>query len=174
MLETWFSVPMAQHEKGFVGSVLQGSCVLGWIAAGQLCILCGSNLNHPYTLQRSWSTTLLVAAPPQRFPISNHCHTISFGNCTGNLVCHRSEHPPWPLLAPLFLERQKFKKFGQILKKCFFWGQSGKIWSVLLFLGLWLPNSAAILRRPVPHSRFLSRKVHFLDKKNKISAENPT
>ena len=126
---------MAQHEKWFAGSVLQGSCILVWIAAGQLCILRRSNLNHLHILQRSWSTALLAPALPQRFPISNHCHTspISFGNCAGNLVCHRSEKPPWPLLAPLFLEQQKFKNFGQILKNasfghakfgqfCIFWG----------------------------------------------------
>ena len=178
---------MAQHEKCFAGSVLQGSCVLAWIAAGQLCILRGSNLNHPHTLQRSWSTALLVPAPPQRFPISNHCHTspISFGNCAGNLVCHRSENPPWPLLAPLFLERQKLKNFGQILKKCFFWTQSGKIWSVLHFWGLWVAefcgNSAAFCSNSAEAGatrRFLSRKVHFLasknSKKRQILAENLT
>ena len=57
---------MAQHEKCFAGSVLHGSCVLAWIAAGQLCILRGSNLNHPRTLQRSWSTPLLGARAAPR------------------------------------------------------------------------------------------------------------
>ena len=112
------------------------SClVLGWIAAGQLCIFRGSNLNHPHTLQHSWSPALLVPAPPQQFPISNHCHIspISFGNCAGNLVCHRSEKPPWPLF---FLERQKFRNFGQILKNCFCLTQSGKFRSVLHFWGV--------------------------------------
>ena len=33
---------MAQHEKCFAGSVLQGSCILDWIAAGQLCVLRGN------------------------------------------------------------------------------------------------------------------------------------
>ena len=43
----------------FAGYVLQGSCILDWIAAGQWCILRASNLNHPHTLQRCWSTALL-------------------------------------------------------------------------------------------------------------------
>ena len=54
---------------------------------------------------------------------------------------------PLATFGATFLERQKFKNFGQILKKCFFWTQSGKIWSVLHFLGCGLPNSVAILRQ---------------------------
>ena len=97
----------------------------------------------------------------------------------------RSEKPLWPLLAPLFLERQKFKNFGQILKKCPFWTQSGKIWSVLHFLGCGLPNSAAILRhsaafcgnsaailrRPVPHVGFGLEKSIFWPRKSQKKAD---
>ena len=55
----FFSVVMAQHEKCFAGSVLQGFYFLDWIAAVQLRMLRESNLNHPHTLQHSWSTALL-------------------------------------------------------------------------------------------------------------------
>ena len=59
VLETCFSVVMAQHETCFADSVLQDSCILDWIAAGQLRILRENHLNQPHTLQRSWSTALL-------------------------------------------------------------------------------------------------------------------
>ena len=62
----------------------------------------------------------------------------------------------------LKLEQRKLKILGKILRKCFFWTQSGKIWSVLHFLG---PHSAAFLRHSAEAGatrRFLCRKVHIL------------
>ena len=95
----------------------KASCILAWIAAGQLFILRGSNLNHPHTLQSSWSTALLAPAPPPVFHLKPLPHFTDFlGNCAGNLVCHRSEKPPWPLLAPLFWNSKNSKILGQILK----------------------------------------------------------
>ena len=157
---------MAQHEKCFAGSVLLDSCVLAWIAAGQLCIFCGSNLIHPHTLQRSWSTALLVPAPPQPFPMSNHCHIspICFGNCAGNLVCHRSEKPPWPLLAPLF-GTAKIQKFWADFEKYFF-GQAGKIWSDLHFFGVWVAEFCGNSTEAGATRRFLSRKSIFWPRKS--------
>ena len=131
-------------------------------AVGQLCILRGSNLNHPHTLQRSWSTALLVPAPPQRFPISNHCHISPIlGIAQATSFAIGLKNPPWPLLALLLLERQKLKNFEQILKKCFF-GQSGNILSVLDFLGLWVAEFCGNSAEAGAPRRLLSRKAHFL------------
>ena len=160
---------MAQHENCFAGSVLQGSCVLAQIAAGQLCIR--SNLNHPHTLQRSWSTSLLAPAPPQRLPISHRCHTspILFGNCAGNLMCHRSSKPPWPLLAPLFWNGKNSKLSGKVFQGLF-WTQTGKFGQFCIFGGCGLPSSVAILRRPVPHIGFCLEKSIFWASKHSKKA----
>ena len=91
--------------------------------------------------------TIAVPVLPRWFPISNHCQVspISFGNCAGNLVCHWSKKP-LATFGATSLERQNFQKIWQIVKSASF-GQSGKIWSVLHFLGLWVVefcgNSAA-------------------------------
>ena len=113
-----------------------------------------------FALQRSWSAALLVPAPPQRFPISNHCHIspISFGNCAGNLVYHRSEKNPLATFGATFLERQKLKNFGQILKNASFGHNQAKFGQFCILGGCGLPNSAAILRRPVPHVGFCLEK----------------
>ena len=57
-----------------------------------------------------------VPAPPPRIPISNHSHIlpISFGNYASNLVCHRSENPHWPLLAPLYWSGKISQNLEQI------------------------------------------------------------
>ena len=91
----------------------------------------------------------IASSAARRFPILNHCHIspISFGNCTGNLVCHRSEKKNLGHLWHRFFGTAKITNCGQILK-CFFWIQSGKIW----------PVSVAILRRPVPHVVFFVSK----------------
>ena len=73
---------------------------------------------------------------------------------------------PRPLWRHFFLEGQKFKSFGQFLKKCLFGHNQAKTGQFCIFFGCGLPNSAAILRRPVPHVGFLSRKIQFLASKN--------
>ena len=111
----------------FAGFVLQGSCILDWIAAGQLCVLHESNLD------------IAMPAPPQRIPSSNHCHIslIFGGNCAGNLVCHWSEKPPWPLLAPLMA------KAHQILKRRFHLDRIWQNLAVFHVLGLWVAEFGA-------------------------------
>ena len=159
-----FSVAMAQHDKCFAG-------------------FCFARLLH-LRLDRSWAivhpsrrlsqppayfaallvnriVATAVPAPPQRIPISDHCHIspICVGNCAGNLVCHRSENPLCPLLAPLFWNSKNSQILDKFRRKGPFWTQSDKLWSVwhVLAAAAFSGNSAAFggnLRRPVPHVFF--------------------
>ena len=168
---------MAQHEKCFAGSVLQGSCVLAWIAAGQLCILRGSNLNHPHTLQALLVNRIVGASAA---PTVSHLKPLPHFT---DFLWESRRQPRLPSVrkTPLatfgatFLERQKLKNFGQILKNASFGHNQAKFGQFCIFLGCGLPNSAAILRHSAAFCcnsveagathRFLSRKVHFLASK---------
>ena len=172
---------MAQHEKCFAGSVLQGSCILDWLAAGQLCILRESNLNHP-TLCSALGRLRCYHCSACAAPVVSNLKPLPrltdspLGIAQVTSFAIGPKKKPWPLLAPL-LERQKFKNFRQILGKMLLWTESCKMWSVLHCLGLWvaeLPSSAAILRQLCTR-RFLSRKVHVWAQKiqnMRILAEN--
>ena len=234
----------------------KGSCVLGWIAAGQLCIFRGSNLNHPYFAALLVNRVVGASAAPAVSHLKPLPHFTDF-------LWELRRQPPlpsvrktpcWPLLAPFILERQKLKKFAQFLKTCFFqgvpkgrqqkgetgpgthifadfcrfsqifgslcksrdlgvadlrrkpqetadfrrkpqktadfcrnrfspicclrfgallflWTQSGKIWSVLHFLGLWVAEFCGNSAEVGATRRFLSRKIHFLASKNSKKAE---
>ena len=163
-----FYVVMAQHERNVFCFLLQGSCVLGWIAGGQLCILRGSDLKHPYTLQRSRSTALLVpSAARSGFP----CHISPI------FLWELRRQPRLPSVrkTPLghfwrhfFWNGQNAKILGNLCNMIFwdtirqslvsfaFWGAVGcrVLWQ---FCGI-QRHSAAILRRPVPHVGFCLEK----------------
>ena len=173
---------MAQHEKRFSGSVWQGSCVLTWIAAGQLCILRGSNLNHP-----RYFAALLV----NRIVVASAASALSHLKPLPHFTDFPWELSKQPRL-PLVRNKKPLATFGATFsgtaktqkmfakKKSF--GQSGKIWSVCIFGGCWLPNSVAILRHSATfcgnsvevgatHGRFLSRFffcINKLKKKNRF------
>ena len=75
---------------------------------------------------------------------------------------------PLATFGATFLERQKLKNFGQILKKMLPLDNQAKFGQFCIFLGCGLPNSAAmlrrsaaILRRPVPHVGFVSKNPFF-------------
>ena len=129
-------------------------------------------------LDRSWAIvhpSRKQSQPPAYFAallvnrIVGHCHIslISFWNCAGNLVCLAT-------FGATFFWNGKTQKFWANLRKCFFWTQSGKNWSVLHFGGCGLPNfsailrhSTAILQKPVPHVGFCVKKSIFASKKLK-------
>ena len=85
MLETFFVV-MAQHDKCFVGSVLQGSCSLDWIGIRQLCVLRENSLNLPHICGASGQ--LQSCQTSARW---DHCHAspMILGNCARKLTRHR-------------------------------------------------------------------------------------
>ena len=147
---------MAQHESCFAGSVVQGSCVLVWIAAGRLCILRTNNLNHPHTLlQRSWSTALLVAAPPQRFPSQTVAtlHRFLLGIAQATSCAIRPQNPLGHFWRHFF-GTAKTQNFWAKFFKAFSGHKQAKFGQFCICGGCGLQNSAAILRRPVPHVGF--------------------
>ena len=147
MFETCSSVVMAQHEQCFAGSVLHASCILAWIAAGQLCILCGSNLrlslNHP-----QYFAALLVnrivgasAAPPHRFPILKPLS--HFTNFLWEL--HRQPRLPSVRKTPLghfwrpFFGTAKTQQlWANCFEKMFLLDNQAKFGQFRIFLGLWV------------------------------------
>ena len=155
---------------------LQGSCILDWIAAGQLCVLRTSNLNHPHTLQRSWSPHCCHSSA-NAAPVLSHLKPLPrFTDCFWEL----RRQPRLPLVQNTlghfwrhFLGTAEFfQNFGQIVKNKFFWTRSGKIGRFCIFGGCGLPSSAAILR----HLGFVSKSPCLASKtlKNADLAENLT
>ena len=165
---------MAQHEKCFAGSVLQGSCVLAWIAAGQLCILRGKQSQPP-----AYFAALLVnrivgaSAAPAVSNLKPLPHfTDSLWELRGQPRLPSVRKTALATFGATFLERQKFKNFGQILKKMPFLDTIRQNLVSFAFFGLWIAefcgNSAAFCGNSAeagPTRRFWSRKVHFLASK---------
>ena len=92
-------------------------------------------------------------------------HRFLFGIAQATSCVISPKHPLGHFGAT-FWERRKFKTFGQSLKKGFCWTQSGKIWSVLHFWGLWVAEFCGNSAEASATRRLLSRKVHFWASKN--------
>ena len=91
---------------------------------------------------------------PSGFPSQTIATFHRFPLGIAQAICHRSEKPPLATFGATFLERQKLKNFGQILKNASFGHKKAKFGQFCIFWGCGLPNSAAILQRPVPHVGF--------------------
>ena len=150
---------MAQHEKCFAGSVLQGSCVLAWIAVGQLCILRRKQSQPP-----AYFAALLV----------NRIVGASATPAVSNLkpLPHFTDSV-WELRGQPRLPGPK-NRFGHFWRHFFGTAKIQKFWANFE-KNAGLPNSAAILRHSAafcgnsaeagPTRRFWFRKVHFLASK---------
>ena len=106
-----------------------------------------------------------MPALPQRFPIQTIAtfHRFPLGIARAMLFAIGPNKTPWPLLAPLFLERPKLKNFGQFLNTI---TQDLVSFAFLGAVGCRiLRHSAAILRRPVPHVGFCLEKSDCLPEK---------
>ena len=131
-------------------SVLQGSCILDWIAAGQLCAFSRKQSQPPPCFAVLLVNRIVAIAV---HTISNHCHNspmhLKIAQATSFAI--GPKNPPIATFGATCLERQKRTNFGQIGCSLEKFGQFGTFW------GCGLSNSA-VLRRPVPHIVFLCRK----------------
>ena len=98
------------------GSVLQGSCVLDWIAVGQLCVLCESNLNLPHTLQHSWATALFCHSSASAAPADSHLGPLPYFT---DLIWDLRRQPRLPSVSQTLLDHSWCHLFGTA--KCFLW-----------------------------------------------------
>ena len=123
---------MAQPETCFAGSVLQGFCILDWIAIRELCVLFESTLNLPHA----------CGATLRRWPLGiAHASSLAIG----------PQKPSLAIFGAIALEHSLPGKNSQIwahFEETFFrWTQPGKIWLILhgLWVGEFCGNSAAVL-----------------------------
>ena len=178
MLETCFSVVMAQHETCFAGSVLQGSCVLAWIAAGQLCILRGtisttrilcSALGQPHCwCQHCWCQRRPNGFPSQAIA-TFHRFPLGIAQATSFAIGPKN---PLATFGATFLERQKLQKFWANFEKIASFGHNqAKFGQFCIFFGLWVAEFCGNSAEAGATRRFLSRKVHFWPRKSKKKAD---
>ena len=139
---TYFSVVMDQHAECLAGSVLQGSCILDWTATGQVRPSRKQFQPPPHSaaLLVNCIIAIAVPAPPQRIPISIHCHISP-----GFWELHRQPRlpsvpkPPLAIFGVSFLGTAKLHRSWPNFEEAVSFGHtSGKIRSVSRVLGLWV------------------------------------